>query len=192
MARRILFIGALGFVVAQLAGCETVRSVENYLDIDPGASSAASFELVQDRPSLDLRFHGVALKDSNVDAGSNAIALHLDSDADAQLMAQVQRRVPDWIVATHTDGGTATIVARSDVAFSTVPQPDGFDLLMTAHTTEAAAAAPPAAAPTVAVQTTSLRSEMPQAAAPVDGLQNEGLRGAFGVDDKPAPAAPGL
>jgi hypothetical protein len=140
----------------------------------PGGG-APSFDITQDKPSLEAQFHGVTLKDSTPDASGTEIALQLGEKADAEEFAAFQRRVPDWILGTHTEGGTANIVARTASEFSAEPTSDGFVLKIKQHD---AAVADPAADVTEAAED------------PRDGMQREDLDTVFGVAETPTPEAP--
>src|SRR6202000_2357927 len=118
--RPFLLFAALA-AVASVSGCDTLSEMQSWL---PG-HNASSFDVTQDQPSLEAQFHGVTLKDSKPDDSGTEIALQLDNKADADELAAFQRRVPDWILGTHTDGNTANIVARTASDFLTEPTSDG-------------------------------------------------------------------
>src|ERR1700759_1269314 len=101
-SRPFLLLAAFA-AVASVSGCDTLSDMQSWL---PG-NSAPSFDITQDKPSLEAQFHGVTLKDSKPDDNGTEIALQLDSKADADEFAAFQRRVPDWILGTHTDGNVA-------------------------------------------------------------------------------------
>jgi hypothetical protein len=137
----------------------------------PG-SSAPSFEVTQDKPSLEAQFHGVTLKDSKPDENGTEIALQLGDTADAQEFAAFQRRVPDWILGTHTDGNTANIVARTPGNLSAKPTSDGFTLKIKSRDVAAdAQAGEPADDPR-------------------DGMQRGDLDTVFGVAETPTAEEP--
>jgi hypothetical protein len=172
-----------------IAGCDSLPSLpridlSGWFDGNHGSGQTASLDIVERTPNLTFRFHKLALKDSSVDAGSNAITLHFSSPVDNALIADVQRSAPDWIAGTHVADDTATIVAKKDVAFSTAPQADGFDLTLTPKL-----AAAPLAAPTTPVETDPLRGVEPNAdtSHAVDGLQREGMLTGFGVERQTGP-----
>jgi hypothetical protein len=181
---------AIAFSAAALvAGCDSLPELPHIdlsgiFDGNHPAAQTASLDVVQRDPDLTLRFHKMALKDSNVDPASNEITLHFDGKADAAVIADIQRSAPDSIAGTHTNGDSATIVASKDVEFETTPQADGFDLTLKPR----AAGAAPMAAPTEPVETGLLRGDTKAAEAggEIDGLQREDLRIAFGVDDAQA------
>src|SRR5512146_1278967 len=185
MRHRAVFLAMALGATAFLGGCESI----GLPDIDlsgffsgnhPAERPTATLDVVRQQPDLMLRFRGMALKDSSVDPQSNEITLHFAGDADAGVIADVQHSAPDWIVGTQAKGDTATIIASKDVEFSISPEPDGFDLTLKPKQ------AAPEAAPTEPVQTEPLRGDTSDAGGGggVDGWQREGLRGAFGVDDK--------
>jgi hypothetical protein len=184
---RAVLLALVFGATALIAGCDSLPTIDlpdidlsGFFDGNHAETKAtASLDVVQQQPDLTLRFHGMALKDSDVDAGSNEITLHFDDKADAGVIADVQHSAPDWIAGANADGDTATIVANKDVEFSTAPQPDGFDLTLTPRKVAKA----PSAAPTEPIETESLRGDAIDAPGEIDGLQREGLRGAFGVDD---------
>jgi hypothetical protein len=153
--------------VASLSGCDTLSQMESWL---PG-HSAPSFDITQDKPSLEAQFHGVTLKGSKADDSGTEIALQLDSKADAEEFAAFQRRVPDWVLGTHTDGDTANIVSRAASDLSAEPTPDGFVLKIKPRNDQTAAAA-----------------ETPDD--PRDGMQREDLDTVFGVAQTPTAEAP--
>src|ERR1700753_150102 len=93
--------------VACVSGCDTLSQMQSWL---PG-NSAPSFDITQDKPSLEAQFHGVALKGSAPDDSGTEIALQLGDKANAEECAAFQRRVPDWILGPHPDGNTANVVA---------------------------------------------------------------------------------
>ncbi|HEY5336981.1 MAG TPA: hypothetical protein VIJ85_02160 [Rhizomicrobium sp.] len=165
--------------IAALSGCDTISNLQlsDMTDWLPSISNSQTFEVAQDQPSLEVRFHGATLKKANVDDSGNEIALQLDSTADASEFAAMQRRVPDWILGTHTDANTANIVARQAASFSAEPTPDGFVLKIAPR---AVAAETP---PITAVSDTVSEN-------PLDGLQREDLGVAFGVAQTPPPEAP--
>lgn len=186
---RAASLAAIFGITASIAGCDSLPTLpridlSGWFDGNHGpAQTTASLDVVQRDPDLTLRFHKVSLKDSNVDPGSNEITLHFNGEADAAVIADIQRSAPDWIAGTQAKGDTATVVASKDVEFSTKPEADGFDLTLRPRTMANGA---PAAAPTTPVETDSLRGDTPDAGTngEIDGLQREGLRGAFGVDDQ--------
>ena len=155
--------------IASLAGCDTLSDVESWL---PGHSKP-SFDITQDQPSLEAQFHGVALKSAKSDDSGTEIALQLDSKADAEEFAAFQRRVPDWVLGTHTDGDTANIVSRTAADLSAEPTSDGFVLKIK---------------PKDAANQTTAGAE--QADDPRDGMQREDLDQAFGVAQTPTAEAP--
>lgn len=162
----MLLIAALA-AVASLSGCDTLSEVESWL---PG-NSAPSFDITQDQPSLEAQFHGVTLKSAKPDDAGTEIALQLDNNADAEEFAAFQRRVPDWVLGTHTDGNTANIVSRSAADLSAEPTSDGFVLKIKPRNDQATAAAEPAEDPR-------------------DGMQREDLDAAFGVAQAPTAEQP--
>lgn len=189
MRSRAAFLAAAFAATALTAGCESLPALpkidlSGWFDGNHGMAQTASLDVVQREPNLTLRFHKLALKDSNVDPGSNEITLHFNGNADPAVIADIQHSAPDWIAGTQAKDDTATIVASKDVEFSTTPEADGFDLTLTPR---AVANAVPTAAPTVSVETESLRGDAtdPGAGGEIDGLQREDLRGAFGVDNLP-------
>jgi hypothetical protein len=167
--RPLLFLAALA-AVASVSGCDTLSQMQSWL---PG-NSAPSFDITQDSPSLEAQFHGVTLKDAKPDDSGTEIALQLDSNADADEFAAFQRRVPDWILGTHTDGNTANIVARAASEFSAEPVSDGFVLKIKPRDAAAAMAA----------------SVTEAAEDPRDGMQREDLDTPFGVAETPAAETP--
>jgi hypothetical protein len=186
--RRLASLTAALAVIALTAGCDSLPSLpridlSGWFDGNHGPAPAASLDVVQREPDLTFRFHKLALKDSSVDPGSNEITLRFTGPVDSALIADVQRSAPDWIAGTHVADDTATIVAKKDVEFATMPQADGFDL-----TLKPKLAAAPLAAPTTPVETDPLRGAMPDADASgnVDGLQRQGMLDAFGANDQPA------
>lgn len=187
MRQRALLLAMAFGATALLSGCDSL----SLPDIDlsgffggnhPAARPMASLDVVQQQPDLTLRFHGMQLADSSVDPQANEISLHFAGDADANVIADVQHSAPDWIVGAQAKGDTATIIASKDVDFSTTRYADGFELTLKPRQTASA----PEAAPVEPVQTESLRGDAsdPGKDGEIDGLQREGLRGAFGVDDK--------
>jgi hypothetical protein len=187
--RRFASLAPALAVIALTAGCDSLPSLpridlSGWFDGNHGPSQTeASLDVVQREPDLTFRFHKLALKDSSVDAGSNEITLHFAGPVDSTLITDVQQSAPDWIAGTHVAGDTATIVAKRDVAFSTAPQADGFDLTLTPKL-----AAPPQAAPTTPVEIDPLRGTSPNAgtSGEVDGLQRQGMLDGFGVNDQTA------
>jgi hypothetical protein len=171
---------------ALIAGCDSLPHIDlsGIFDGNHPSAQTASLDVVQRAPDLMLRFHNIALKDSNVDPGSNEITLHFDGNADAAVIGDIQRSAPEWIAGTQTNGDAATIVASKDVEFSTAPEADGFDLTLKPR----AARAVPMAAPTEPVETDPLRGDTKDsnASGEIDGLQREDLRVAFGVDNPPS------
>jgi hypothetical protein len=168
-ARPFLFFAALA-AVASVSGCDTLSQMKSWL---PG-SSTPSFDITQDKPSLEAQFHGVTLKDSKPDDSGTEIALQLDDNADAEEFAAFQRRVPDWVLGTHTDGSNANIVARAPADLSAEPTADGFVLKMKSRDLTADAH-------TDVIET---------ADDPHDGMQREDLDTAFGVAQTPTAEAP--
>lgn len=163
-ARPFLLIAALA-AVASLSGCDTLAEVKSWL---PG-HSAPSFDITQDQPSLEAQFHGVTLKGAKPDDAGTEIALQLDDKADAEEFAAFQRRVPDWVLGTHTDGDTANIVSRSAANLSAEPTSDGFVLKIKPRNDQAA---------------------VEPAEDPRDGMQREDLDTAFGVAQTPTAEQP--
>ncbi|MGN6516285.1 MAG: hypothetical protein ACTHLR_10665 [Rhizomicrobium sp.] len=187
MRQRSLLLAMAFGATALLGGCDSLSLPE--IDLSgffggnhPAARPMASLDVVQQQPDLTLRFHGMELADSTVDPQANEISLHFAAEADAHVIADVQRSAPDWIVGAQAKGDTATIIASKDVDFTTVRGADGFELTLKPRQT----AATPEAAPVEPVQTDTLRGDAsdPGTDGEIDGLQREGLRGAFGVDDK--------
>jgi hypothetical protein len=168
--RPLLFLAAFA-AVASVSGCDTLSQMQSWL---PG-NNAPSFEITQDKPALEAQFHGVTLKDAKPDDSGTEIALQLDSKADADEFAAFQRRVPDWVLGTHTDGDTANIVSRTASDFSTESTPDGFVLKIKPRD-EAAADTTPAA--------TEVADD------PRDGMQREDLDTVFGVAATPTVEVP--
>ena len=121
--RFFLFLAAFA-AVASVSGCDTLSQMQSWL---PG-SGAPSFDITRDKPSLEAQFHGVTLKSAKPDDSGTEMSLQLDGKADAEEFAAFQRRVPDWILGTHTDGETADIVSRAVSDFSAEPTSDGFML----------------------------------------------------------------
>src|ERR1700761_3342781 len=121
--RPFLLLAAFA-TVACVSGCGTLTQMQSWL---PGGG-APSFDITQDKPTLEAQFHGVTLKDAKPDDSGTEIALQLDSQADAEEFAAFQRRVPDWVLGTHTDGETATIVSRTAADLSAEPTSNGFVL----------------------------------------------------------------
>ena len=187
LRRTSLLIVSLAFA-SLAAGCDSIDLSGIFFDGNRPAVTPASFDVVQQDSDLALRFHGVTLKDANADPGSNAITMHFVGNADADLLADVQKRAPDWIMGTQANADSGTIVAKKDVEFATAPTADGFTLTLKARST---ADATPSAAPTVPVQTDPLRSDVNEtvSGAAVEGVQRGDLRGAFGVNDKSEPLA---
>jgi hypothetical protein len=163
--RPFLLLAAFA-AVASVSGCDTLSQMESWL---PG-NSAPSFDITQDKPSLEARFHGVMLKDAKPDDSGTEIALQLDEKADAEEFAAFQRRVPDWILGTHTDADTANIVSRTASDFSAAPTSDGFVLKIKSRDADTAAEEPPDD--------------------PHDGMQREDLDTVFGVAETPTAEAP--
>jgi hypothetical protein len=170
-ARPFLFFAALA-VVASVSGCDTLSQMQSWL---PG-NSAPSFDITQDKPSLEAQFHGVALKDSKSDDSGTEIALQFDGKADADEFAAFQRRVPDWILGTHVDGNTANVVSRTPSDFSAEPTSDGFVLKIKSRDVAVIDAAPVGVAE--------------PAESPGDGMQREDLDTVFGVAETPTAEAP--
>jgi hypothetical protein len=168
--RPFLLLAAFA-AVASVSGCDTLSQMQSWL---PGGSTP-SFDITQDRPSLEAQFHGVTLKDSKPDDSGTEIALQLDRKADTDEFAAFQRRVPDWILGTHTDGETANIVSRTASEFSAEPTSDGFVLKIKQRD---AAATDPTAPVTEAADD------------PRDGMQREDLDTVFGVAETPTAEAP--
>ena len=169
-SRPFLLFAALA-AVASVSGCDTLSEMQSWL---PG-NSAPSFDIAQDQPTLEAQFHGTALKDSKPDDSGTEIALQLDSKADADEFAAFQRRVPDWILGTHTDGNTANIVARTASDFSAESTSGGFVLKVK----------PRGAAVSDAGAGVSDAAEDPR-----DGMQHEDLDQAFGVAETATQEAP--
>jgi hypothetical protein len=169
IARSLLLVATLA-AVASVSGCDTLSQMESWL---PG-NSTPSFDITQDKPSLEAQFHGVTLKGAKPDDGGTEIALQLDSKADAEEFAAFQRRVPDWVLGTHTDGNTANIVARAPADLSAEATSDGFVLKMKSR--DVTADAQPAATE--------------PADDPRDGMQREDLDTVFGVAETPTAEAP--
>lgn len=191
--RRALLLAASLSTVLMAAGCDSLPSLpridlSGIFDGNHPAAPSASLDVIQREPDLTLHFHRMALKDSNVDPGSNEITLHFNGNADAAVIGDVQRSAPDWIAGTQTNGDAATIVASRDVEFSAIQQGDGFDLILKPRT----ASAIPMAAPTEPVETDPLRGDTKDANDGVDGLQREDMRTAFGVDDQSNSSGSGL
>jgi hypothetical protein len=190
--RRATFLAAAFSVAALIAGCDSLPilpriDLSGIFDGNHPAAQTASLDVIESNPDLTLRFHKLALKDSHVDAGSNEITLQFEGNADAALIADIQRSAPNWIAGTQINGDTATIVASKDVDFSTRPAADGFDLTLK----QRAANAAPSAAPTEPVEEAPLRGDTNDAglSGDIDGAQREDLNVAFGVDDKSASGA---
>lgn len=184
---RAAFLTVALSTAALTAGCDSLPELPHIdlsgiFDGNHSATQPATLDVVQRDPDLTLRFHRMMLKDSAVDSAANEITLHFDSNADAGVIADIQRSAPDWIAGTHTNGDTATIVASKDVEFSTVPEADGFDLTLKPRAANAA----PMAVPTEPVETDMLRGDTKDAGAEIDGLQREDLRIAFGVPPEPS------
>lgn len=185
--RRAIFLATALAATGLTAGCDSLPELpkidlSGWFDGNHGTAQVASLAVVQRDPNLTLRLHGLSLKDSSVDPGSNEITLHFNGAADASVIADIQRSAPDWIAGTQAKDDTATIVASKDVEFSTAPEANGFDLTLTPRAVPNAASA----APTVSAETDSLRADATDANAggEIDGLQREGLRSAFGIDDQ--------
>jgi hypothetical protein len=180
---RAAFLAVAFSATALIAGCDSLPHIDlsGIFDGNHPAAQTASLDVVQRDADLMLRVHGIALKDSHVDPGSNEITLHFDGPADTAVIADIQRSAPDWIAGTQTNGDAATIVASKDVEFTTTPEADGFDLTLKPRAANSA----PMAAPTEPVQTDPLRGDTKAAEAndDIDGLQREDLRTAFGVDN---------
>ncbi|HEY2032107.1 MAG TPA: hypothetical protein VGH02_00320 [Rhizomicrobium sp.] len=186
MRSRAAFLAAAFAATAFASGCDSLPDMPSidlsgWFDGNHGTTQTASIDVVQREPDLTLRIHKLALKDSSVDPGSNEITLHFTGNADPAVIADIQRSAPDWIAGTQAKDDTATIVASKEVEFSTTPEADGFDLILKPRVVANAA---PVAAATVSVETDSLRGDTADAGGEIDGLQREGLRGAFGVDDR--------
>ena len=160
-----LFVAAFA-AVASVSGCDTLSEMRSWL---PG-NSAPTFDIEQDQPSLEAQFHGVSLKNSKPDDSGTEIALQLDGTADADEFSAFQRRVPDWILGTHTDGDTANIVSRTASVLTAEPTADGFVLKIKPRDAAAGVADP---------------SEDPR-----DGIQREDLDQPFGVAEVPTQEAP--
>lgn len=193
---RIAALAAALSATALLAGCDSLPELPHIdlsgiFDGNHGAPKSASLDVIQSEPDLTLRFHKLTLKDTSIDLASNEITLRFNGEADAQVIADIQRSAPDWIAGTHANGDTATIVASKDVEFSTAAAPDGFDLTLKPR---AVAGAVPDAAPTVSVEAESLPGDDQDngGGGPIDGLQREDLRIAFGVNDNTNPTDGGL
>jgi outer membrane protein assembly factor BamE (lipoprotein component of BamABCDE complex) len=167
-ARPFLLIAALA-AVTSLSGCDTLTEVESWL---PG-NSAPSFDITQDQPSLEAQFHGLTLKSAKPDDSGTEIALQLGSNADAEEFAAFQRRVPDWVLGTHTDGDTANIVSRTAADLSAEPTSDGFVLKIK---------------PKDAGKQTTAAAEPADDSR--DGMQREDLSVVFGVAQTPTAEAP--
>jgi hypothetical protein len=165
--RPFLLLAAL-MAVASLSGCDTLSEMQSWL---PG-NSAPSFEITQDKPVLEAQFYGVVLKGSKPDENGTEIALQLDGNADAEEFAAFQRRVPDWILGTHTDGNTANIVARTPADLSADPTSDGFTLKIKSRDVAADA-----------------QTDEP-AEDPLDGMQRGDLDTVFGVAETPTAEEP--
>lgn len=183
---RAAFLAVAFSAAALIAGCDSLPHIDlsGIFDGNHPAAQTASLDVVQRDPDLTLRVHGIALKDSHVDPGSNEITLHFDGPANTAVIADIQRSAPDWIAGTQTSGDAATIVASKDVEFATTPKADGFDLTLKPRAVNAL----PVAAPTEPVETDPLRGDAKDASVDgqIDGLQREDLRTAFGVDNAPA------
>ena len=170
-ARRSIALLAMLAAVEPVSGCDTVSQMESWL---PGASS---FEITQDKPSLEVQFHGIVLKDAKPDEAGTGIALQLDDKADTAEFAELARLVPDWIVGTHTDADTANIVIRQAADLSAEPTEDGF--VLRAKFRQIAGSD---------TETAHVGAE--PADDPGDGMQREDLDVPFGVAEAPAPETP--
>jgi hypothetical protein len=162
---RPLILAAMLAAVASLSGCDTLSKMEGWL---PGAPS---FDITQEQPSLEAQFHGVILKGAKPDDAGTEIALQLEDKADAEEFAAFQRRVPDWVLGTHTEGNTANIVSRTASDLSAEPTSNGFVLKIKPRNDQITAAAETAEDPR-------------------DGMQREDLDTVFGVAQTPAMEAP--
>ena len=165
IARPFLLVAALA-AVASFSGCDTISGMTSWLP-NIGSSNAPAFEVAQDKPSLAIQFHGVVLQSAKADENGTEIALELDHRADAAEFADVQRRAPDWILGTHTDGNMANIVARSAADLSAEPTADGFILKIVPRT--------------VAVALPDDADAMSAQEDPLIGMQRESPGAAFGV-----------
>lgn len=168
--RRPLLLLATLAAVASVSGCDTLSEIQSWL---PG-NSTPSFDIAQDQPSLEAQFHGVTLKDSKADDSGAEIALQLDDKADADEFAAFQRRVPDWILGTHTDGDTANVVSRIAGDLSAESTSDGFVLKIKPRN--------------VASETTASAADENED--PRDGMQREDLDQVFGVAETTTQEAP--
>ncbi len=164
--RPFLLAGALASVGC-LSGCDTLSGMTSWV---PGLGHS-QFEVAQDQASLEIHIHDATLQDAKVDADANAVALTLGGTADAKEFAQIQKDTPQWIAGTHTDGNTATLVARESVKIAASPDGDGF--VVSFQKREVATANAPDADDAPANE-------------PLDGIQREDLGTAFGVAATPA------
>jgi hypothetical protein len=165
-ARPFLLAGALA-AVGCLSGCDTLSGVTGWI---PGLGHP-QFEMAQDATSLEIHVHGATLEDAKIDQDANAVALTLNGTADAKEFAQIQKDAAQWIAGTHTDGDTATLVAREPVKIAASPDGDGFVVSFQKREVAATAAAPD--------------SEDAPVGEPLDGIQREDLGTAFGVAETP-------
>jgi hypothetical protein len=91
---------------------------------------APSVTVLSQSPSVELQFHGLALKSVRADDAQNAVSLDFDGPIDGRVFDELQQTLPGWVAMSYAGYDSAIIRASRPVSFLTRPEGDGFSLRM--------------------------------------------------------------
>jgi hypothetical protein len=100
----------------------------------PAQAQAPSFQIVnQDAGGVEIRFHGIPLRDVHADNSQNALSLDFQTPVDGAAFDRLAGAVPQWISMAYADYDSGVIRAPRPVTFLTRAEPDGFSLRIVAR-----------------------------------------------------------